>query len=172
MSRLFDRQPPDGHIPAAYEIQVCDEGNKMRALQMLDKSNVPYCISVRKGQFYLQFDNMEKFTLGKRVLDQTLDMDKESALLGIAQDVTPVSTNTPAVPVASPTVAVKEETVVEAAPVPTDHTIQLAFKEDGADEYQWEIFERAYKLGYKEGYGDGESRASSDAAWVINADRQ
>jgi hypothetical protein len=77
-----DRMPPDGHLPASYEVQVCDEGNKTIAVQMLDKAGLKYKISARKGQFYIQAGDMQTFTQVKRVLDQSLDLAKEANHLG------------------------------------------------------------------------------------------
>lgn len=116
-----DRMPPAGHLPAAYEIQVCDEGNKVIAVQMLDKSGIEYKISARKGQFYIQAPDMTVFTKIRQLLNQSMDMNKEADKLGfkpeIAPDVTPVGTNTPSAEINASTVAVTEpvkEDLIEA----------------------------------------------------------
>lgn len=108
-----DRMPPDGHLPASYEVQVCDEGNKTIAVQMLDKAGLKYKISARKGQFYIQAGDMQTFTQVKRVLDQSLDMAKEANHLGFPPEVTPVGTNTPQADVTAATVAVEPKPVKE-----------------------------------------------------------
>jgi hypothetical protein len=109
-----DRMPPDGHLPASYEVQVCDEGNKTVALQMLDKAGIKYKISARKGQFYIQACDMQTFTQVKRVLDQSLDMSKEANHLGFPPEVTPIGTNTPLADVSATNVAVVPAPVKEA----------------------------------------------------------
>ena len=107
-----DRVPPDGHLPASYEVQVCDEGNKVIAVQMLDKSGIDYKISARKGQFYIQAADMQTFTKIKGVLNQSLDMNKEADKMGfkpeMPTDITPVSTNTPQADITASNVAVTE----------------------------------------------------------------
>ena len=107
-----DRMPPAGHLPAAYEIQVCDEGNKVIAVQMMDKAGLDYKISTRKGQFYLQVCDMQTFTKARHLLNQSIDMNKEADKLGfkpdLAPEVTPVGTNTPSTEINATTVAVVE----------------------------------------------------------------
>ena len=126
-----DRVPPDGHLADSYEIQVCDEGNKTIAVQMLDKAKLNYKISARKGQFYIVTPDMETFTQVRHVLNSTMDMDKEARKLGITPPgksapvvpaVTPIGQNTAqdaadsaANPVIVPLVPVKEETITEDA---------------------------------------------------------
>ena len=99
MSSFEKRIPPQGHLPSSYEIQICDDGNKVIAVQMLDKANVEYTINCRQNQFYLQMKDMETFKAAKNVLDQTIKGDKEGAHWGTLpkpaqpQEVTPVGTN-------------------------------------------------------------------------------
>ena len=94
-----DRVPPDGHIAANYEIQICDEGNKVKAVQGLDKSGLTYRISARTGQFYVQVEDMETFTKMRHLLNDTMDMSKEGdwfdtpPKLTISPEVTPVGSN-------------------------------------------------------------------------------
>ncbi len=94
-----DSYPPDGHLPESYEIQVCDDGNKLIAIQMLNKSGINYKISVRNGQFFIQAEDMKVFTSIKHVLDQSIDMNKEFKKLGFkpetTPEITPVGSNTP-----------------------------------------------------------------------------
>jgi len=128
-----DRVPPDGHLPAAYEVQVCDEGNKVIAVQMLDKAGVVYKISARKGQFFIQAADMQTFTKVKGVLNQSLNMDKEADKAGfkpeMPTDITPVGTNTPAADINAATVAVtkpvKEGQIDESKPVKVNDTVKL-----------------------------------------------
>jgi len=103
-----DRVPPDGHLPPSYEVQVCDEGNKVIAVQMLNKAQLSYKIAVRQGQFYIATDDMETFTKVKSVLNQTLDGSKEAAHTGVPVEVTPVGSN-----VTEPTPVAEDQKVTE-----------------------------------------------------------
>lgn len=151
-----DRMPPDGHLPASYEVQVCDEGNKVIAVQMLDKAGIDYKISARKGQFYIQACDMKNFTQIKNVLNQSLDMNKEADKLGfkpeIAPDVTPVATNTPQADITAANVAVtepvKEGTVLYQSDR-DDIAMEKAFKEAGCDQHQWEVWTMAWEAALK-----------------------
>lgn len=148
-----DRMPPDGHLPASYEVQVCDEGNKVIAVQMLDKAGVEYKISARKGQFFIQACDMETFTKIKGVLNQSLDMNKEADKLGfkpeIAPEVTPVATNTPQADITAASVAVtepvKEDFNNDGSGDKDDPEMVKAFKEAGCDEHQWDVWVMAWK---------------------------
>ncbi len=102
-----DRMPPDGHLPASYEVQVCDEGNKTIAIQMLEKSGVEYKISARQGQFFVQACNMKNFVEIKNILNQSIDMNKEANHLGFPPEVTPMGTNNPKAEVNAATVALE-----------------------------------------------------------------
>ena len=158
-----DRVPPDGHMPGAYEVQVCDDGNKIIAIQMLDKAGVNYKISARDGQFFIQAPDMECFTNVKRVLNQTLDMNKEANKLGFwpatYDQVTPIGTNTPTAditPASVPAESVKEVHINESTAAQKKKMMEKSFKEAGCDEHQWEVWKMAWSAGYKDGYDDAE----------------